>query len=126
MDNRCSKSELSERWRVWLRGLTYRAEGKANLYNAIRRHFTLYVMNLQNVADSLSRVMKVPPSPCDGSTKEYIGMITVDITPGAMITRQIERASAEDKEQQKCIAVGRQETGVLLLIRTDCCVMKVL
>ena len=80
----------------------------------------------QNVADSLSRVMKVPLSPCDGSTKEYIGMITVDITPGAMITRQIERASAEDKEQQKCIAVGRQETGVLLLIRTDCCVMKVL
>ena len=43
-----------------------------------------------------------------------------------MITRQIERASAEDKEQQKCIAVKRQETGVLLLIRTDCCVMKVL
>ena len=26
-----SKSELSERWRVWLRGFTYFAEGKANL-----------------------------------------------------------------------------------------------
>ena len=80
----------------------------------------------QNVADSLSRVTKVPPSPCDGSTKEYIGMITVDITPGSMTTRPIERASAEDKERQKCVDVGRQETGVLLLIRTDCCVMKVL
>ena len=63
---------------------------------------------------------------CLAATKEYIGMITVDITPGAMTTRPIERASAEDKERQKCVDVGRQETGVLLLIRTNCCVMKVL
>ena len=32
-----SKSELSERWPVWLRGFTYFAEGKANLRNAARK-----------------------------------------------------------------------------------------
>ena len=31
MDISGSKSELSERWRFWLRGFTYFAEGKANL-----------------------------------------------------------------------------------------------
>ena len=31
------KSELSERWRVWLRGFTYFAEGKANLQNLARK-----------------------------------------------------------------------------------------
>ena len=37
MDITGSKSELSERWRVWLRGFTYFAEGKANLQNATRK-----------------------------------------------------------------------------------------
>ena len=37
MDISGSKSELSERWRVWLRGFTYFAEGKANLQNAARK-----------------------------------------------------------------------------------------
>ena len=37
MDITGSKSELSERWRVWLRGFTYFAEGKANLQNAARK-----------------------------------------------------------------------------------------
>ena len=32
-----SSTELSERWRVWLRGFTYFAEGKANLQNAARK-----------------------------------------------------------------------------------------
>ena len=32
-----SKSGLSERWRVWLPGFTYFAEGKANLQNAARK-----------------------------------------------------------------------------------------
>ena len=35
MDITGSKSELSERWRVWLRGFTY-AEGKANLHTERR------------------------------------------------------------------------------------------
>ena len=37
MDISGSKSELSEQWRVWLRGFTYFAEGKANLQNAARK-----------------------------------------------------------------------------------------
>jgi len=37
MDISGSKSELSERWSVWLRGFTYFAEGKANLQNAARK-----------------------------------------------------------------------------------------
>ena len=37
MDITGSKSELSERWRVWLRGFTYFAEGKANLQNTARK-----------------------------------------------------------------------------------------
>ena len=37
MDISSSKSELSERWRVWLPGFTYFAEGKANLQNAARK-----------------------------------------------------------------------------------------
>ncbi len=32
-----SKSELSERWRVWMRGFTYFGEEKANLQNAARK-----------------------------------------------------------------------------------------
>ena len=37
MDNTGSKSKLSERWRVWLRGFTYFAEGKGNLQTAVRK-----------------------------------------------------------------------------------------
>ena len=37
MDIWGSKSELMERWRVWLRGFTYFAEGKANLQNPARK-----------------------------------------------------------------------------------------
>lgn len=43
MDISGPKSELSERWRVWLRGFTYVAEGKANLQNpASKRNEMLY------------------------------------------------------------------------------------
>ena len=37
MDISGLKSELSEGWRVWLRGFTYFAEGKANLQNTARK-----------------------------------------------------------------------------------------
>ena len=37
MDISGSKSELSERWRVWLRGFTYFAEGKGKLQNTARK-----------------------------------------------------------------------------------------
>ena len=37
MDISGLKSELSEPWRVWLRGFTYFAEGKANLQNPARK-----------------------------------------------------------------------------------------
>ena len=41
MDISGSKSELSERWRVWLRGFKYFYEGKANLQNPARRRSEL-------------------------------------------------------------------------------------
>ena len=41
MDISGSKSELSERWRVWLRGFTYFADGKGNLQSPARKRSEL-------------------------------------------------------------------------------------
>ena len=52
-----SKSELSERWRVWLRGFTYFAEGKANLQNAARKRNELLYRagsGLQDIFENLT------------------------------------------------------------------------
>ena len=57
MDISGSKSELSERWRVWLRGFTYFAEGKANLQNAPRkRNELLYRADsgVQDICENLT------------------------------------------------------------------------
>ena len=51
MDISGSKSELSERWRVWLRGFTYFAEGKANLQNAARKRNELLYQAGSGVQD---------------------------------------------------------------------------
>ena len=57
-----------------------------------------HVPSGQNIADCLSRLTKIPASPRDGATEEYVRMVAVNATPHAMTTREIERASAEDEE----------------------------
>ena len=51
MDISGSKSELSERWRFWLRGFTYFAEGKANLQNPARKRSELLYRARSGVQD---------------------------------------------------------------------------
>ena len=50
----------------------------------------------RNIADCLSHLTKIPASPRDGTTEEHVRMVAVNVTPRAMTTREIERASAED------------------------------
>ena len=61
MDITGSKSELSERWRVWLRGFTYFAEGKANLQNAERKKSKLLYRAGSGVQDIFENLTIVPP-----------------------------------------------------------------
>ena len=57
-----------------------------------------HVPSGHNNADCLSRLIKIPASPCDDVTEEYVRMVAVNATPRVMTTREIERESAEDKE----------------------------
>ena len=57
-----------------------------------------HVPSGQNIADCLSRLTKIPASPHDGVTEEYVRMVAVNATPRAITTREIERESAEDEE----------------------------
>ena len=43
----------------------------------------------QNIADWLSHLTKIPASPCDGVTEEYVTMVAVSPTPRAMTTKEI-------------------------------------
>ena len=61
--------------------------------NTVRR-----VPSGQNIADCLSRWTKIPASTRDSATEEYVRMVTVNATPCAMATREMERASTEDEE----------------------------
>ena len=61
MDITGSKSELSERWRVWLRGFTYFAEGKANLQDAARKKSELLYRAGSGVQDIFENLTIVPP-----------------------------------------------------------------
>lgn len=64
----------------------------------------------QNIADCLSRLAKVPTSSqCNNMSKECVRMLAISATPRAMTTKEIERASAEDKELKtirKCSKTG--------------------
>ena len=60
MDISGSKSELSERWRVWLRGFTYFAEGKANLQNPARKRSELLYRAGSGVQDIFENLTIVP------------------------------------------------------------------
>ena len=67
-----------------------------------------HVPSGQNIADCLSRLTKMPASPRDGSTEEYVRMVAVNATPRAMTTREIERASAGDEEEERSGTTDQQ------------------
>ena len=50
-----------------------------------------HVTSGQNIADCLSPLTKIPSSPRNGVTEEYVKMVAVNATPRAMTTREIER-----------------------------------
>lgn len=69
-----------------------------------------HVPSGQNIADCLSRLAKIPTSSqCNNMSEEYVRMLAISATPRAMTTKEIERASAEDKELttiRKCWKTG--------------------
>ena len=65
MDITSSKSELSERWRVWLRGFTYYVEGKANLQNPARKKSELLYRAGSGVQDIFENLTKRSPCQCN-------------------------------------------------------------
>ena len=60
MDISGSKSELSKRWRVWLRGFTYFAKGKANQQNPARKKSELLYRAGSGVQDIFENLTIVP------------------------------------------------------------------
>ena len=63
------------------------------------RYTVRHVPSGQNIADCLSRLIKIPAvSHCNTMAEEYVRMVAISATPSAMTTREIERASAEDEE----------------------------
>ena len=54
------KSELSERWRVWLRGFTYIAERKANSQNPARKRNEMLYRAGTGVQDIFENLVVVP------------------------------------------------------------------
>ena len=54
------KSELSERWRVWLQGFTYCAGGKANLQNPARKRNEMLYRASTGVQDIFENLVLVP------------------------------------------------------------------
>ena len=60
MDIPGTKSELSERWRVWSRGFTYFAEGKAKLQNAGRKKSELLYRAGSGVQDIFENLAIIP------------------------------------------------------------------
>ena len=60
MDISGPKLELSERWPVWLRGLTYFAEGKANLQNPARKRNEMLYRAGTGVQDIFENLVVVP------------------------------------------------------------------
>ena len=60
MDISRMKSELSERWHVWLRGFTYFAKGKANLQNPARKRNEMLYWAGTGVQDIFENLAVVP------------------------------------------------------------------
>ena len=55
------KLEFSERWRVWLRGFTYFAEGKGNLQNTVRKKRELLYRAGIRVQEIFENLTNFPP-----------------------------------------------------------------
>ena len=60
MDISGSKSEMSERWRFWLRRFTYFAEGKASLQNPARKRRELLYRAGSGVQDFFENLTIIP------------------------------------------------------------------
>ena len=78
MDISGSKSELSEQWRVWLRGFTYFAEGKANLQNAARKRNQLLYRagcGVQDIFENLT-IINAPEGQAEGQSKSKSCLFT--------------------------------------------------
>ena len=67
----------------------------------------VYHPGKNNIADSLSRLIDVNKAQSNSTnTDEYVRFVTVNATPNAMTTKEVERASAEDaelKQLRQCI-----------------------
>ena len=74
------------------------------------RYTVRHVPSGQNIADCLSRLIKIPAvSHCNSTTEEYVRIVAISATTRAMTTRKIERGSAEDEELtevRKCWKTG--------------------
>ena len=57
----------------------------------------VHVPGTQNIADSLSRLVKLEPRQRQGGD-EYVRFVAVNATPNAMNTKEIEEISADDEE----------------------------
>ncbi len=70
-----------------------------------------HVAGRNNIADCLSRLLKVDRKPCDEvKTEEYVRFIAQESTPVALTTKQIERESEYDPELmevRRCLLDGK-------------------
>ena len=61
-----------------------------------------HVPSVQNIADCLSRLIKISAlSHFNSTVEEYVRMVAISATPRVMTTREIERPSAENEELTK-------------------------
>jgi hypothetical protein len=70
----------------------------------------VHVSGPQNVADCLSRLLRIADNKTShDKTEQYICLVSEGSTPVATTTREIERASSEDSdldEVRKCLVTG--------------------
>ena len=76
-----------------------------------------YLPGEQNIADSLSRLLKAEKWPKQSSahkvSDEFVRFVAVTATPQAITTREIEESSAERKSWLNCITASRMAAGKL-------------
>ena len=100
------KSELSERWRVWLQGFTYCAEGKANLQNPGRkRNEMLYRAStgVQDIFENLVLVL-LPAGQADDVYQQAVRTLNTHIHVQKLknavyerhVLRQLQQEPGED------------------------------